>query len=125
GFKPRRTIVFASWTAGEYGSVGATEWLEGYLSSLNMKAFSYINLDGVVTGRSGFKVAASPLMHGLIENTLKELNFGKDQSLFTQFGKGNWESDVLEPLKLDNAAYPFLAFSGIPSVSFRFTSGNS
>lgn len=28
----------------------------------------------------------------------------------------------LEPLTLDSAAYPFLAFSGIPSVSFRFTS---
>ncbi len=28
GFKPRRSIVFASWSAGEYGSVGATEWLE-------------------------------------------------------------------------------------------------
>lgn len=30
-----------------------------------------------------------------------------------------------EDLKMDNAAYPFLAFSGIPSVSFRFTPGNS
>ena len=28
GFKPRRSIVFASFSAGEYGSVGATEWLE-------------------------------------------------------------------------------------------------
>ncbi|XP_071346594.1 transferrin receptor protein 1-like [Trachinotus anak] len=125
GFKPRRSIVFASWSAGEYGSVGATEWLEGYLSSLSMKAFSYVNLDGVVTGRSGFKVAGSPLMHSLIENTLQEVNFMKGQSLSSQFGRGNWESEMLEPLKLDNAAYPFLAFSGIPSVSFRFTSGNS
>lgn len=31
----------------------------------------------------------------------------------------------LEPLRMDNAAYPFLAFSGIPSISFRFTSGNN
>lgn len=28
GFRPRRSIVFASWSAGEYGNVGATEWLE-------------------------------------------------------------------------------------------------
>uniref|UniRef100_A0A4W5K4S3 Transferrin receptor protein 1 n=1 Tax=Hucho hucho TaxID=62062 RepID=A0A4W5K4S3_9TELE len=28
GFKPRRSIVFASWSAGEYGSVGATKWFE-------------------------------------------------------------------------------------------------
>ncbi|XP_070774759.1 transferrin receptor protein 1-like [Enoplosus armatus] len=126
GFKPRRSIVFASWSAGEYGSVGATEWLEGYVSSLSMKAFSYIDLDGVVTGQSGFKVAASPLMNSLIESTMKEVNsLNKAVTLFSQFGSGNLESNVLEPLKLDNAAYPFLAFSGIPSVSFRFTSANA
>ncbi|XP_030607288.1 transferrin receptor protein 1-like [Archocentrus centrarchus] len=125
GFKPRRSIVFASWSAGEYGSVGATEWLEGYLSSLSMKAFTYIDLDGIVTGRNGFKVAASPLLNNLIQNTLNEVMYDKDKSLFSQFGKGNWESSIMEPLRLDSAAYPFLAFSGIPSVAFRFHSGYS
>ncbi|TTN01734.1 Transferrin receptor protein 1 [Bagarius yarrelli] len=71
GFEPRRSMVFASWSAGEYGAVGATEWLEGYLSSLNMKAVSYISLDKVVTG-SFFKASASPLMYDLIASTLKE-----------------------------------------------------
>ncbi|KAK5859587.1 hypothetical protein PBY51_021135 [Eleginops maclovinus] len=125
GFKPRRSIVFASWSAGEYGSVGATEWLEGYLSSLSMKAFAYIDLDGVVTGQNYFRVAASPLLHGLIESTLKEVtSLNKAVTLYSEFAKNNLEANVLEPLKLDNAAYPFLAFSGIPSLSFRFTSGN-
>uniref|UniRef100_A0A8C4GG21 Transferrin receptor protein 1 n=1 Tax=Dicentrarchus labrax TaxID=13489 RepID=A0A8C4GG21_DICLA len=124
GFKPRRSIVFASWSAGEYGSVGATEWLEGYLSSLSMKAFTYINLDGVVAGRNGFKVAASPLLYSLIKSSLNE-SPNKAPSLSSEFAGGNWETNVLEPLKLDNAAYPFLAFSGIPSVSFRFTPGKS
>ncbi|AWP04483.1 putative transferrin receptor protein 1 [Scophthalmus maximus] len=124
-FKPRRSIVFASWSAGEYGSVGATEWLEGYVSSLSMKAFTYINLDGVVTGHKAFKVAGSPLMHNLIENTLNEVDSAtKGASLYSRFSGGNWESNVLEPLKMDDAAYPFLAFSGISSVSFRFTSGS-
>lgn len=125
GFKPRRSIVFASWSAGEYGSVGATEWLEGYLSSLSMKAFTYINLDGIVTGQNDFKVAASPLLHSLVKNALKEVNYDKDNSLLSQFGKNNWESVILEPLRMDSAAYPFLAFSGIPSVAFRFHSGSS
>uniref|UniRef100_A0A3P9KPP3 Transferrin receptor protein 1 n=1 Tax=Oryzias latipes TaxID=8090 RepID=A0A3P9KPP3_ORYLA len=124
GFKPRRSIVFASWSAGEYGSVGATEWQEGYLSSLSMKAFSYINLDGIVAGRNGFKVAASPLMYSSIENALKE-GYGKDSSLYNLYGKKDWELDLMEPMKLDDAAYPFLVFSGIPSVSFRFTYSNS
>ncbi|XP_071383486.1 transferrin receptor protein 1-like [Centroberyx affinis] len=126
GFKPRRSIVFASWSAGEYGSIGATEWLEGYLSSLNMKAFSYINLDGVVTGLDGFKAAASPLMYNLIESTLKEVKTPNNpaKTLFSQVAR-NWEMEVMEPLKLDSAAYPFLAFSGIPSVSFRFATNSA
>ncbi|KAH0504411.1 Transferrin receptor protein 1 [Microtus ochrogaster] len=28
GFKPSRSIIFASWSAGDFGAVGATEWLE-------------------------------------------------------------------------------------------------
>lgn len=121
-FKPRRSIVFASWSAGEYGSVGATEWLEGYLSSLSMKAFSYVDLNGVVTGQSGFKVSASPLMQTLILSAVKEVNapMREAKSLLTRYG--NKFENLLEPMNMDSAAYPFLAFSGIPSVSFRFSS---
>ncbi|XP_029480117.1 transferrin receptor protein 1-like [Oncorhynchus nerka] len=122
GFKPRRSIVFASWSAGEYGSVGATEWLEGYLSSLNMKAFSYINLDGVVTGFPTFKASASPLMNTLIQRTLREVNTLSDSgTLYSAVPGVNWEAAVMEPLRLNDPAYPFITFSGIPSVSFRFT----
>jgi N-acetylated-alpha-linked acidic dipeptidase len=28
GWRPRRTVVFASWAAGEMGAVGSTEWVE-------------------------------------------------------------------------------------------------
>lgn len=38
GFRPRRSIMFASWSAGEYGSVGATEWLEVRFASQWMLA---------------------------------------------------------------------------------------
>ncbi|XP_075876851.1 transferrin receptor 1a isoform X2 [Nelusetta ayraudi] len=123
GFRPRRSIIFASWSGGEYGSVGATEWLEGYLTSLNMKAFSYIDLDGVVAGGNAFKVAASPLMYSLIKDTLMEVKVPNgEKSLFSQYAGGNWETNILESISMDSAAYPFLAFSGIPSLSFRFTS---
>ncbi|KAI5092645.1 transferrin receptor protein 1 [Silurus meridionalis] len=122
GFKPRRSIVFASWSAGEYGAVGATEWLEGYLPSLNMKAFSYISLDGVVAGSGNFKASASPLMYDLIQSTSKEVSSPTDPSrtIFALAGS-NFETNVMEPMRMDDPAYPFLTFSGIPSVSFRFT----
>ncbi|XP_066508360.1 transferrin receptor protein 1-like [Hoplias malabaricus] len=122
GFKPRRSIVFVSWSAGEYGAVGATEWLESYRSSLSMRAFSYINLDGVVTGTT-FKASASPLMYDLIQSTLKEVSSPTDssRSLYSQAAESNWEAAVIEPMKFSDTAYPFLAFSGIPSVSLRFS----
>ncbi|OBS75069.1 hypothetical protein A6R68_14383 [Neotoma lepida] len=72
GFKPSRSIIFASWSAGDFGAVGATEWLEGYLSSLHLKAFTYINLDKVVLGTSNFKVSASPLLYTLIGKTMQD-----------------------------------------------------
>ncbi|KPP71896.1 transferrin receptor protein 1-like [Scleropages formosus] len=90
GFKPRRSIIFASWSAGEYGSVGTTEWLEGYLTSLNLKAFSYISLDGTIRGEWKLK------------------NFEQNTIL------------LFMPMRTDDASYPFLAFSGIPSISFCF-----
>uniref|UniRef100_A0A671S8J3 Transferrin receptor protein 1 n=1 Tax=Sinocyclocheilus anshuiensis TaxID=1608454 RepID=A0A671S8J3_9TELE len=72
GFKPKRSIIFASWSAGEFGSVGATEWLEGYLTSLNLKMFSYVSLDEVISGFDTFKAAASPLLYELLESTMKQ-----------------------------------------------------
>ncbi|KAG5268513.1 hypothetical protein AALO_G00213400 [Alosa alosa] len=118
----RRSLVFASWSAGEYGSVGATEWQEGYLSSLNMKAITYINLDGVVIGRQKFKASASPLLYDLLQKSLKQVKspFNTGKTLYDDHAASNWETSILEAMKMDDAAYPFMALSGIPSISFRF-----
>uniref|UniRef100_A0A4W5JGR2 Transferrin receptor 1b n=1 Tax=Hucho hucho TaxID=62062 RepID=A0A4W5JGR2_9TELE len=127
GFRPRRSMVFASWSAGEYGSVGATEWLEGYLSSLDRRAFTYISLDRVVTGNYHVKASASPLLYSLLERTMKEvknpIGFGKSgKSLYDQVSGVEFEKAVYEPMQMEDSAYPFLAFSGIPSLSFRIAS---
>ncbi|CAK6441749.1 unnamed protein product [Pipistrellus nathusii] len=117
GFKPRRSIVFASWSAGDFGAVGATEWLEGYLSSLHIKAFTYINLDKAVLGTSNFKVSASPLLYSLIERTMQEVKH--PVTGLSLYRDSNWMNKV-EKFSLEDAAYPFLAYSGIPAVSFCF-----
>ncbi|NXQ79848.1 TFR1 protein, partial [Nyctibius grandis] len=120
GYKPRRSIIFASWSAGEYGAVGATEWLEGYSATLHAKAFTYINLDAAVLGFNHMKISASPLLYTLLERTLKGVKDPtKDSgSLYDRVGS-DWVKTVV-PLGLDNAAFPFLAYSGIPVVSFGF-----
>ncbi|KAG1944054.1 transferrin receptor protein [Pimephales promelas] len=124
GFKPKRSIVFASWTAGDFGNVGVTEWLEGYWASLDRKAFAYISLDGVVAGKGSFRASASPLLHTLLQKTLQKVkNVGSSSSLLQSYGGSL--SPLLTSMQMDDAAYPVLAFSGIPSVSFSFVSNVS
>ncbi|NWZ61960.1 TFR1 protein, partial [Acrocephalus arundinaceus] len=123
-YRPRRSIIFASWSAGEYGAVGATEWLEGYSTTLHAKAFTYVNLDTAVLGSKHVKISASPLLYSLLETTMKRVKDpAKDSdSLYNRVGS-EWIERVV-PLDLDNAAFPFLAYSGIPVVSFGFYDEN-
>lgn len=124
GFRPRRSVVFASFSAGEFGSVGATEWLEAHMTSVGKNVFTYISLDALVMGRGSFMASASPLLYSLLESTMKEVKSPLDSGTVYNMVKGNWETAVMKPMTMDDPAYPFLAFSGIPSISFHFTSPN-
>ncbi|XP_029313940.1 LOW QUALITY PROTEIN: transferrin receptor 1b [Cottoperca gobio] len=125
GFRPRRSLVFASWSGGEYGSVGATEWLEGYMSSIDRRVFTYINLDGVVMGRGSFMASASPLLYSLLESTMKEVKSPLGSgTVYDMVGTSDLKAKIERPMSMDDPAYPFLAMSGIPSISFHFISPN-
>ncbi len=45
GWKPKRTIVYASWDAEEPMLLGSTEWAETHAAELKRKALVYINSD--------------------------------------------------------------------------------
>lgn len=70
GWKPMRTIVFASWDGEEYGLVGSTEWVEEYLPWLNATVIAYINIDTAVSGPH-FSAASSPILNGALIETAK------------------------------------------------------
>ena len=55
GWRPARTIVYASWDGEEPGLLGSTEWAEAHADELKRKALIYINTDS--NGR-GFLGAA-------------------------------------------------------------------
>ncbi|WP_267381157.1 MULTISPECIES: transferrin receptor-like dimerization domain-containing protein [unclassified Sphingomonas] len=46
GWRPDRTIVYASWDGEEPGLIGSTEWVEAHADELAAKAVVYINTDG-------------------------------------------------------------------------------
>ncbi|HZC38620.1 MAG TPA: transferrin receptor-like dimerization domain-containing protein [Sphingomicrobium sp.] len=45
GWRPKRTIVYASWDGEEPGLLGSTEWAETHADELQRKAVLYINTD--------------------------------------------------------------------------------
>jgi N-acetylated-alpha-linked acidic dipeptidase len=51
GWRPRRTLVYASWDGEEAGLLGSTEWAETHAAELQHKAVLYLNSD---TNARGF-----------------------------------------------------------------------
>jgi N-acetylated-alpha-linked acidic dipeptidase len=51
GWKPKRTLVYASWDGEEPGLLGSTEWAETHAAELQRKAVLYLNSD---TNTRGF-----------------------------------------------------------------------
>jgi N-acetylated-alpha-linked acidic dipeptidase len=45
GWKPRRTLVYASWDGEEPGLLGSTEWVEAHAEELRSKGVLYVNSD--------------------------------------------------------------------------------
>ncbi|KAM5228621.1 transferrin receptor protein 2 [Ctenodactylus gundi] len=124
GFRPRRSLLFISWDGGDFGSVGSTEWLEGYLSVLHLKAVAYVSLDNAVLGDDRLHAKTSPLLISLIENILKQVDSPNHsgQTLYEHvvFTNPSWDAEVIRPLPMDSSAYSFTAFAGVPAVEFSF-----
>jgi N-acetylated-alpha-linked acidic dipeptidase len=51
GWKPKRTLIYASWDGEEPGLLGSTEWAEEHADELQRKAVLYLNSD---TNSRGF-----------------------------------------------------------------------
>lgn len=45
GWRPARTLVYASWDGEEAGLLGSTEWVEAHADELRRKAVLYVNTD--------------------------------------------------------------------------------
>ena len=50
-WRPRRTIIFASWGAEEYGLMGSREFVEDFVAKLGHRAVVYLNND-ICTGKA-------------------------------------------------------------------------
>ena len=120
GWKPLRTIVFASWDGEEYGLLGSTEWVEEYIPWLSKAAIAYLNVDVAVRG-TNFVASAAPLLNkALYEATL--LVQSPNQTIPGQTVRDLWDGQI-RTMGSGSDFTAFQDFAGIPSVNIEFRNG--
>ncbi|XP_063296558.1 N-acetylated-alpha-linked acidic dipeptidase 2-like [Pelobates fuscus] len=71
GWRPRRSILFCSWGAEEYGLIGSTEWVEEMGKVLGPRTVAYLNVDLSLAGNSTLRALATPILHKLLFEAAK------------------------------------------------------
>lgn len=70
GWRPLRTIKFASWDGEAYNLIGSTEWVEDNMEELRKNGYVYLNVDSAVTG-TDFRASGSPVFTQSVVEALK------------------------------------------------------
>jgi N-acetylated-alpha-linked acidic dipeptidase len=117
GWKPLRTIVFASWDGEEYGLVGSTEWVEEYLPWLSATNVAYINVD-VGVRSPVFHASAAPLLNKLIYE-VTDLVQSPNQTVPGQTVRDLWDGKI-STMGSGSDFTAFQDFAGIPSLDMGF-----
>lgn len=72
-WRPRRSLVFCSWGAEEYGLIGSYEWVEQHAKVLSQRAVAYLNVDIAVSGNYSLTAAAVPMLRQLLIDSSKKI----------------------------------------------------
>ena len=85
GWKPKRTIVFASWDGEEEGLMGSTEWVEQHEAEL-ANAPAYLNVDVAVSGPK-FGASAVPSLKQFLRDVTKAVPAAKGGTVYEAWQK--------------------------------------
>src|SRR5262249_31629869 len=126
GWRPKRTIVFASWDGEEQGMIGSTEWVEAHASQLD-QAPAYFNLDVAVAGPL-FGASAVPSLKQFVREASKSVPSPSDGTLYEAWQRTSKQGpetrrpavpDVDVPVGELGSGSDFSAFlqhAGVPSA---------
>ena len=72
GWRPRRTLVYASWDGEEPGLLGSTEWVESHAAELAAKGALYVNTD--MSSRGTLEVGGNPDLRHFASQAARDVN---------------------------------------------------
>jgi N-acetylated-alpha-linked acidic dipeptidase len=85
GWKPKRTLLFASWDGEEEGLMGSTEWAEQHEPEL-ANAAAYFNVDVAVSGTK-FGASAVPSLKQFLRDVTKAVPSPKGGTVYEAWQK--------------------------------------
>ena len=121
GYSPKRTIVFASWDAEEFGIIGSAEWAEDLKAELQQKAVAYLNVDIAATGTE-FYASAVPSLKPLVREVTQAVMDPQTHQTIYEAWREHQENHIPRVGNLGSGSdhSPFIGHLGIPSISMGF-----
>jgi N-acetylated-alpha-linked acidic dipeptidase len=124
GMRPKRTIVFATWDAEEWGLIGSTEYVEDDSLRLARNAVAYFNQDVSAQGPR-FSGGGSPSLRATLRDVAREVPDPNGKgSVYSEWRKASAVADTAEPAMGDpGGGSDFAGFYnhlGIPIAEWGF-----
>uniref|UniRef100_A0A4W6ENB9 N-acetylated alpha-linked acidic dipeptidase like 1 n=1 Tax=Lates calcarifer TaxID=8187 RepID=A0A4W6ENB9_LATCA len=73
-WRPRRSIIFGSWGAEEFGLIGSAEYTEQYFTKLSERTVAYINVDIAVFANATLRASGMPSVQNVIFTAAKQVD---------------------------------------------------
>ncbi|CAF4516396.1 unnamed protein product, partial [Rotaria sp. Silwood2] len=129
GFRPRRSLMFCSWGAEEYGLLGSVEYIQEYVKVLGARIVSYLNVDLAVQGNYTVDVKTSPILFDIIVQAAKMIPSAYDpagQTVYDKWMNVNRNNMTNEPnmrygLGSSSDYYGFDQLVGSSNMDIRYT----
>jgi N-acetylated-alpha-linked acidic dipeptidase len=134
GWRPKRTIIYASWDGEEAGLIGSTEWAETHAGELKENAAVYINTDS--NGRGFLRMGGSHTLEKSVNEVAREVEDPQTGVSVAARARarlrisGDKEADKrtdlrIAPLGSGGDFTPFLQHLGIATLHVMFGGENS
>lgn len=129
-WRPRRSIIFGSWGAEEFGLIGSAEYTEQYFAKLSERTVAYINVDIAVFANATLRASGMPSLQKVMFTATQQVSAPGLESTsvyenwikYTNKTSPDGVIPVMGYLSGAGSDYaPFVHYLGVSSVDISYT----